>query len=100
MARITESEKERFLRYIRLSLDKLESPKNRKKSHWLDCKLAYLEDRLTEEKAEYDEARTSNGEDSISVEEYLALTDELKDIINLSLMIWDKLENVCENANP
>jgi NTP pyrophosphatase (non-canonical NTP hydrolase) len=84
--RIADEETLRFTYYFIFALEKLESPKNKNKEHWFDQSLVYLNRRLEEEKTEFREAfmEGKSKEDMI---------DELKDIINLSLMIWDKLEN-------
>lgn len=89
--RITFDEILRFAHYHAHAIDKLESPKNKNKEHWLDQSIVHLNRRLEEEKTEFREAfmEGKSKDDMI---------DELKDIINLSLMIWDKLENnISEN---
>ena len=89
--RITDEEIFRFSLYCSLSVAKLETPKNRNKDHWSTESLVYLNRRLEEEKTEFREAFMSGKSKADMI-------DELKDIINISLMIWDNLENIPENT--
>jgi hypothetical protein len=57
------------------------------------CTIKYITSnkRLREEENEFREAfMTGQSKDD--------MIDELKDIINLSLMLWDKVENISENS--
>lgn len=84
--RLTGDEKRRFISYFLLAIMKLETPKNKNKDHWATESLIYLNKRLTEETAEFREALMKSKSKSDRI-------DELKDIINIALMLWDNLEN-------
>jgi hypothetical protein len=84
--RITGNEKRRFISYFLKSVKKLESPKNKNKDHWSTQSLVYLSKRLREEENEFREAFMRGHCKSDMI-------DELKDIINFALMLWDNLEN-------
>ncbi|MDA3809632.1 MAG: hypothetical protein PF518_04800 [Spirochaetaceae bacterium] len=89
--RITDEEIFRFSYYCSQAVAKLETPKNSGKEHWLNQSMVYLNKRLREEENEFREAfMTGQSKDD--------MIDELKDIINLSLMLWDKVENISENS--
>ena len=84
MNRITEAERERFHNILDDSIDKLDSPKNSKKTHWKHCSIFYLKKRGREEKQELKESLEYNLVDT-------EILSECYDNINFSLMIADNL---------
>lgn len=82
--RITEAERIRFHKILDDSMDKLNSPKNREKTHWKHCSIIYLRKRGKEEKQELKEALEYNHVDT-------EILSECYDNINFALMIADNL---------
>ena len=84
MARITDAERKRFHIILDDSIDKMNSPKNSKKTHWKHFSIYFLRKRGREEKQELKEAL----EQDFSNSEILS---ECYDNINFALMIADNL---------
>ena len=84
MQRITEAERIRFHKIVDDSIDKLNSPKNKGKTHWKHHSIFYLRKRGREEKQELKEALEYNHVDT-------EILSECYDNINFALMISDNL---------
>jgi len=76
MARVTDKEKEEFHTLLKLSLSKLESPKNKDKEHWSELDLYKLRDMLLIEMQELNYA-VNHGDG-------LDANSEIDDIINIA----------------
>jgi hypothetical protein len=86
--RVKLSDYRRFKKYFKKSVQKLESPKNRLKKHWLDEDFNSLIKKCKEEDAEL---YMIANECWIN---YNMTIDELKDRINTALLLWDYLNNL------
>jgi len=82
--RITEAERKRFHKIVDDSIDKMNSPKNRGKTHWKHCSVTFLRKRGREEKQELKEALEYNHVDT-------EILSECYDNINFAMMIADNL---------
>lgn len=89
MARLTPQEIKEFHALLDLSINKLESDKNSKKTHWSNLSIKTLHKMIVVEVAELD-LSLDNKDDS-------EIESELKDIINLSIFA---MHNLRKNINP
>lgn len=83
MSRVTDEEKKDFHHLLNISMEKLETPKNVKKSHWNTLSPIVLMKMIKTETCELDTALEIGNPEQID--------KELDDIINLALMFKDNL---------
>ncbi len=82
-SRVTKEFRDKAHRLLDESLDKLNTPKNRMKEHWSSNSIEELRDL---EIAELWELNHAINHDPTKIK------GELKDLINIALMIWDNLD--------
>lgn len=85
MPRVTKEERERFHDILDTCIDKMNNHKNKNKIHWSELSDEILTRMISIEEKELELAVFTFSVDS-------DITNELKDIINESLMLFDNIE--------